>query len=90
MLASFTGGNLPRRAIPLRRSPLHGGGRSLSLLLSESFKNEKCPPNQPLSPVRRPGGEKNASIRPLLRKTAGPCEKNMTIPPPWCAKKNSS
>lgn len=41
MLVSFTGGSLPRRATLLRRAPIHDGGRSLSLLLSEIFKNEK-------------------------------------------------
>ena len=45
-------------------------------------KPKKSPPNLPLSPVRRPEDEKNAAIRPLLRKNRRPT-RTKTRPSPF-------
>lgn len=81
MLVSFTGGSLPRRATLLRRAPIHDGGRSLSLLLSEIFKNEKMPSKSAAFP-RPPPGRRKKRRHPsaFAKKPQTHANKNTAIP----------
>ena len=81
MLVSFTGGSLPRRATLLRRAPIHDGGRSLSLLLSEIFKNEKMPSKSAAFP-RPPPGRRKKRRHPsaFAKKPQSHANKNTAIP----------
>lgn len=81
MLVSFTGGSLPRRATLLRRAPIHDGGRSLSLLLSEIFKNEKKPSKSAAFP-RPPPGRRKKRRHPsaFAKKPQSHANKNTAIP----------
>lgn len=81
MLVSFTGGSLPRRATLLRRAPIHDGGRSLSLLLSEIFKNEKMPSKSAAFPRPPPGRQKKRRHpSAFAKKPQTHANKNTAIP----------
>lgn len=81
MLVSFTGGSLPRRATLLRRAPIHDGGRSLSLLLSEIFKNEKMPSKSAAFPRPPPGRlKKRRHPSAFAKKPQTHANKNTAIP----------
>ena len=81
MLVSFTGGSLPRRATLLRRAPIHDGGRSLSLLLSEIFKNEKKPSKSAAFPCPPPGRrKKRRHPSAFAKKPQTHANKNTAIP----------
>ena len=81
MLVSFTGGSLPRRATLLRRAPIHDGGCSLSLLLSEIFKNEKKPSKSAAFPCPPPGRrKKRRHPSAFAKKPQSHANKNTAIP----------